>query len=129
MRYCIRIFVEGMRKTMKTSIMIVGFHTDIWAHGNLNMKHSATHHSISCCYRIWRFITLFTKAHTWTLVKASLIYSLHNSWGSIQIQSGINLSSGLSLWGFFIKILYTFVTPTMHATGPTQQLITKIINK
>jgi hypothetical protein len=35
MRYYIRIWLEGMRKTMKT---FVGLQTDIWTQGNINMK-------------------------------------------------------------------------------------------
>jgi hypothetical protein len=74
MRYCIRIFLEGMRKTTKTSAMIVGFQTDIWAQDNLNMKLNATHHSIPCCYR-----------------NLKIHYLVHKSWHLDPSQSQSNL--------------------------------------
>jgi hypothetical protein len=69
-----------------------------------------------------RFITMFTRAHQWTLSRTSWIQSTHllpiSLWYILILSSHLHwhLPSGLFPLGFLAKILYALLTPpcTLH---------------
>jgi hypothetical protein len=84
-------------------------------------------------YETWRFITVFTRAHNWSLsgvrcLQSTLSYPIYLR--SILILSSylcLHLPSGFFPSGFPTKILYRSLISPMHVTYPTNHILLDLI--